>query len=154
MSHEIMWVCHLMSHEHTSHEIMRVCRLMSHQNMSHNQPQTGSGQQFCMSSALCVRIWGPYGGLCPPPPVVDDTPPSSADTELDERPEAVLPRPAPTWSCGTCGARLYSHRIVAYLRCPACGARAPVELEGWTFPLVRSRKAALAWTRRDHPSTR
>ena len=36
------------------------------------------------------------GGLCPPPPVVDDTPPSSADTELDERPEAVLPRPAPT----------------------------------------------------------
>ena len=94
------------------------------------------------------------GGLCPPPPVVDDTPPSSADTELDERPEAVLPRPAPTWSCGTCGARLYSHRIVAYLRCPACGARAPVELEGWTFPLVRSRKAALAWTRRDHPSTR
>ena len=67
MPHEIMWVCHLMSHGHTSHEIMRVCRLMSHQNMSHNQRQTGSGQQFCMSSArrFCVRTWGPYGGALP-----------------------------------------------------------------------------------------
>ena len=62
-----MWVCHFMSHEHTSHEIMRVCRLMSHQNMSHNQRQTGSLQQFCMSSAwrFCVRTWGPYGGALP-----------------------------------------------------------------------------------------